>query len=143
MVFQSPSAVVLRSSSLTVQYDLLTHTYFPFSFVKSNDLLKCLPICYKCRDRQAPTLHWELERPDSSSIEGASLSRLAQKSNPIVALSLHSNTHLLPPFVNWTLSLLYTHFSLTASHLLFSHSPRKYGELYCLSSLMLCLTLTG
>ena len=46
----------------------------------------------------------------------------AQESNSIVALSLHSYALLLPPFVNWTLSLIYSHSSLTCitfSHLTF------------------------
>ena len=58
-------------------------------------------------------------KPDFTNVESAPLSRLAQESNSIVALSLHSNALLLPPFVNWTLSLIYSHSSLTC--ITFSH----------------------
>ena len=120
-------------TSLTVQYDIPQALTPTFRFRSSNPITKTFSNVFqyvqKRRDRQAPTLHWELERPayegklDSSSVESAPLSRLAQESNSIVALSLHSNALLLPPFVNWTLSLLYSHSSLTCitfSHLTFS-----------------------
>ena len=120
-------------TSLTVQYDIPQALTPTFRFRSSNPITKTFSNVFqyvqKRRDKQAPTLHWDLERPayegkpNSSSVEGAPLSRLAQESNSIVALSLHSNALLLPPFVNWTLSLLYSHSSLTCitfSHLTFS-----------------------
>ena len=120
-------------TSLTVQYDIPQALAPTFRFRSSNPITKTFSNVFqyvqKRRDRQAPTLQWELERPtyegkpDSSSVESAPLSRLAQESNSIVTFSLHSNALLLPPFANWTLSLLYSHSSLTCitfSHLTFS-----------------------
>jgi hypothetical protein len=120
-------------TSLTVQYDIPQALTPTLRFRSSNPISKTFSNVFqyvqKRRDRQAPTLHWEFERPayegkpDYSIVESAPLSRLAQESNSIVALSLHSNALLLPPFVNWTLSLLYSHSSLTCitfSHLTFS-----------------------
>ena len=120
-------------TSLKVQYDIPQALIPIFRFRSSNPITKTISNVFqyvqKRRDRQAPTLHWELEsptykgKPDSTSVESASLSCLAQESNSIVVLSLHSNALLLPPFVNWTLSLLYSHSSLTCitfSHLTFS-----------------------
>ena len=120
-------------TSLTVQYDIPQALTPSFRFRSSNPITKTFSNVFqyvqKRRDRQAPNLQWEIERPtyegkpDTTIVESASLSHLAQESNSIVALSLHSNTLLLPPFVNWTLSLLYSHSSLTSitfSHLTFS-----------------------
>jgi len=118
-------------TSLTIQYDASIEPAFRFR--SSNPITKTFSNVFqyvqKRRDKQARTLHWELERPihegkfDSSSVATASLSHLAQESNSVVTLSLHSNALLLPPFVNWTLSLLYSHSSLTCltfAHLTFS-----------------------
>ena len=120
-------------TSLTVQYDIPQALTPNFRFRSSNSIAKTFSNVFqyvqKRRDRQAPTLQFDLEKsayegkPDSSSVESATLSRLAQEYNSIVALSLHSNVLLLPPFVNWTLSVLYSHSSLTCitfSHLTFS-----------------------
>ena len=120
-------------TSLTVQYDIPQALKPSFRIRSSNPITKTFSNVFqyvqKRRDRQAPSLQWELERPayegkfDSSAVESVSLSRLAQESNSIVALSIHSNALLFPPFVNWTLSLLYSHSSLTCitfSHLTFS-----------------------
>ena len=120
-------------TSLTVQYDIPQALTPTFRFRSSNPITKTFSNVFqyvqKRRDRQAPILQWELERPtyegkpDSTSVEGAPLSRRAQESNSVSAFSLHSNALLLPPFVNWTLSLLYSHSNLTCitfSHLTFS-----------------------
>lgn len=118
-------------TSLTVQYDASIEPAFRFR--SSNPITKTFSnffqYIHKRRDKRAPSLHWELERPihegkpDSSNVASAYLSRPAQESNSIVTLSLHSNALLLPPFVNWTLSLLYGHSNLTCitfAHLTFS-----------------------
>ncbi|KAF8797819.1 hypothetical protein BYT27DRAFT_7204020 [Phlegmacium glaucopus] len=117
-----------RCTSLTVQYNASIEPAFRFR--SSNPITKTFSnVFQKRRDKQTRTLHWDLERPmhegkvDPSSIATASLSHLAQESNSIMTLSLHSNALLLPPFVNWTLSLLYSQSSLTCitfAHLTFS-----------------------
>ena len=117
-------------TSLTVQYDAAIEPAFRFR--SSNPITKTFSNVFqyvqKRQDKEAPTLHWDLERPihegklDPSSVATAPLSLLAQESKSVVSLSLHSNALLLPPFVNWTLSLLYTHSSLTCitfAHLTF------------------------
>ena len=119
-------------TSLTVQYDIPQALTPTFRFRSSSPITKSFSNVFqyvqKRRDKQAPTIQWEIERqiyegkPDFTNVESAPLSRLAQESNSIVALSLHSNALLLPPFVNWTLSLIYSHSSLTCitfSHLTF------------------------
>ena len=108
-------------TSLTVQYDAPIE--LAFRFRSSNSISKTFSSVFqyvhKRRDNQPRTLQWELKRSiregkvDPSRIASTPLSRLAQESNSIVTLSLHSNALLLPPFVNWTLSLLYSHSSLT------------------------------
>ena len=119
-------------TSLTVQYDIPQALTPTFRFRSSSPITKSFSNVFqyvqKRRDKQAPTIQWEIEKqiyegkPDFTNVESAPLSRLAQESNSIVALSLHSNALLLPPFVNWTLSLIYSHSSLTCitfSHLTF------------------------
>lgn len=110
-------------TSLMVQYDIPKAIQPDFRFLSLNPITKTLSNVFqyiqKRRERQAPTLRWELERPtyggksDPPGLANASLSHLAEKSNSIVTLSIHSNALLLPPFVNWTLSLLYSHSNLT------------------------------
>ena len=120
-------------TSLTVQYDIPQAIKPAFRFRSSNPITKTLSNVFqyvqKRRDRPARTLHWELERPthegkiEPSSVASAPLSRLAEESNSVITLSIHSNALLLPPFVDWTLSLLYSHSSLTCitfAHLTFS-----------------------
>lgn len=116
-------------TSLTVQYGASVEPAFRFR--SSNPITKTFSnVFQKRRDHQARNinLHWELDRPlhegklDHSSVSTAHLSRRAQESNSIVTLSLHSTALLLPPCVDWTLSLLYSHSNLTCitfAHLTF------------------------
>ncbi|PPQ85971.1 hypothetical protein CVT25_001671 [Psilocybe cyanescens] len=129
--------LVLRGcKSLTVQYDPTIAP--PFHFRSSNRLKRAWSFVSQNvlrRDGQAPgelQLQWEFERPlyedkwDNTPLEKVDspiLASLGQGFNCITHLAVHSPTLLLPPFINWTLSLLRTHTQLTSlsfAHITFS-----------------------
>ena len=105
--------------SLRVQYD--AHIDIPFHFRK-------VPIAKKILSRLSKgavgnsggLLQWELEKPvheeESKARDMAppALSSSARSANCVTSLAIHSSALLLPPFINWTLSLLMEHSCLTS-----------------------------
>ncbi|KAF8968505.1 hypothetical protein BDZ97DRAFT_1798776 [Flammula alnicola] len=118
-------------TSLTVQYD--PSILPPFHFRSGGPMKKALSYLSHNvlrREGQSSDLHWEFERPtheDKTTSNEADyaplLSSSAQAIKSVTSLSMHSPVLLLPPFVNWTLSLLRTHSNLTSisfAHISFS-----------------------
>ncbi|KAH9475089.1 hypothetical protein JR316_0012196 [Psilocybe cubensis] len=122
--------LVLRGcKSLTVQYDPTISP--PFTFQSTNRLKRAWSFVSQNvfrRDGQSPStgdiqLQWEFKRPlyeekwenaPTEKVESPLLASLGQRFNCITHLAIHSPTLLLPPFTNWTLSLLRTHPLLTS-----------------------------
>ena len=104
--------------SLTVQYN--AHIDLPFHFRRVNVAKKILSHLSKGVIGNPGGLQWELERPvheeklTSQDVAPATLSSIARSANCVTSLAIHSPTLLLPPFVNWTLSLLMEHSCLTS-----------------------------
>jgi hypothetical protein len=104
--------------SLRVQYD--AHIDIPFHFRKVRIAKKILSRLSKGAIRNSGGLQWELERPvheEESTARGVAppaLSSSARSANCVTSLAIHSAALLLPPFINWTLSLLTEHSCLTS-----------------------------
>ncbi|KIM43899.1 hypothetical protein M413DRAFT_370935 [Hebeloma cylindrosporum] len=103
--------------SLRVQYD--AHIDLPFHFRKENVVQKILShLSPNAGNSGAP--RWELKRPlheeksNSQHIAPATISSSARSANCVTSLFIHSPTLLLPPFIDWTLSLLMEHSCLTS-----------------------------
>lgn len=104
-------------TSLTVQYD---PSLLPaFHFRHSGKMHKA--IAYLTRETEPSQLRWEFESAIGkdklalSEIDlAARLSPSARTSKSITHLSVHSPALLLPPFINWTTSLIQTHHNLTS-----------------------------
>ncbi|KDR71557.1 hypothetical protein GALMADRAFT_271088 [Galerina marginata CBS 339.88] len=113
--------VVRGCTSLTVQYDPTIER--PFHFRSANGVKRAFSYLshniFK-RDNQASQLQWEFQGPlpeDKLSNDGVDppvLPSIGQVYNRINSLSIHSPALLLPPFTNWTLSLLRSHPHLTS-----------------------------
>ncbi|KAF8183687.1 hypothetical protein BJ912DRAFT_1043945 [Pholiota molesta] len=104
-------------TSLTIQYDPSISPAFHF---RSAGPVERVFTSLIPREEQF-LLRWEFDQPireaKSPSIEvnrAALLSSSAQAKQSITSLSIHSPVLLLPPFVNWTLSLLRAHHNLTS-----------------------------
>ena len=104
--------------SLRVQYN--AHVDLPFHFRKVNLAKKILSHLSKGAVVNPGGIQWELERPiheeksTRQDVAPATLSSSARSANCVTSLAIHSPTLLLPPFINWTLSLLEEHSCLTS-----------------------------
>lgn len=100
--------------SLRVQYD--AHIELPFHFRKVSLAKKMLSHLSKgVIGNSRGLLQWELERPaHEEKSTAAAFSSSARSANCVTSLAIHSPTLLLPPFINWTLSLLMEHSCLTS-----------------------------
>jgi len=105
--------------SLRVQYD--AHIDIPFHFRKVRIAKKILSRLSKgAIGNSGGLLQWELERPvheeesTARDVAPPALSSSARSANCVTSLAIHSSTLLLPPFINWTLSLLMEHSCLTS-----------------------------
>lgn len=116
--------------SLRVQYD--PHIDLPFHFRKVNFAKKILSHLSKgAVGDSGSLLQWELERPAheqksaAQDVVPATLSSSARSANCVTSLAIHSPTLILPPFINWTLSLLMEHSSLTSISFAYISFPRE------------------
>ena len=113
--------VVRGCTSLTVQYPAVFEP--AFSFKSTNAVRKAFSYLSHNvlrRDDQTPQVEWELPRPvheeksNSDVVDSPTFPSTSVAPKHIQSLSIHSPVLLLPPFTNWTLSLLRAHPHLTS-----------------------------
>ena len=116
--------------SLRVQYD--AHIDLPFHFRKVKLAKKILSHLSKgAIGNSGGLLQWEWERPvheEKSTVQDVApptLSSSARSANCLTSLAIHSATLLLPPFINWTLSLLMEHSCLTSISFAYISFPKE------------------
>ncbi|KAF8889409.1 hypothetical protein CPB84DRAFT_1447096 [Gymnopilus junonius] len=113
--------VVRGCSSLTIQYSAAFEPAFQFKSVNAmRKAFSYLSHNVLHRDGQPPQLEWELQRPlnegksSNKVVESPTFPSSSVASKRIASLSIHSPVLLLPPFTNWTLSLLRAHPQLSS-----------------------------